>query len=90
MSSPKEFDESLDSLKSISGDSSWDEASTASEIDENEETDISSNAVKSTRKTPLHVIIERNRSQIRLNGGGISLNSVRPVQSPMGTDTSTR
>ena len=46
MSSRKEFDESLDSLKSISGDSSWDEASTASEIDENEETDISSNAVK--------------------------------------------
>ena len=36
MSSPKEFDESLDSLKYT-----WDEASTASETDENEETDIS-------------------------------------------------
>ena len=40
MSSPKEFDEFLDSIESVSENSSWDEALTTSEIDENEEINI--------------------------------------------------
>ena len=89
MSSPSEFGESLDSTESVSEDSSWDEATTSSEIDENEQTDISSSAVKSTRKTPLHGIRGRNSGRIRIRGGRIALNSIRPVQLPMRTDTGT-
>ena len=50
MPSPSEFDKSLDSTESVSEDRTWDEASTTSEIDENEKTNISSSAMKSTRK----------------------------------------
>ena len=41
MSSPGEFDESIDSMEYVSEDSSWDKAANSSEIDENEEIDVS-------------------------------------------------
>ena len=41
MSSPSEFDESIDSLEYVSEDSSWDKAANSSEIDENEKIDVS-------------------------------------------------
>ena len=56
MSSPSEFDEYSDSIEHVSEDSSWDEASIALEVDENEETEILLSAVKLTRKVPLHRI----------------------------------
>lgn len=40
MSSPSEFDGSLDSIKPLCEDSSWDEASTTSEIGKNEGDEI--------------------------------------------------
>ena len=41
MSPQSEFDESIDSMEYVSEDSSWDEAANSSEIDENEEIDVS-------------------------------------------------
>ena len=46
MSSRSKFDKISDSIESLSADSSCFEATTTSEKDENEETDISSSAVK--------------------------------------------
>lgn len=40
MSSPSEFDESIDSMEYVSEDSSWDEAANSSGIDENEKIDV--------------------------------------------------
>ena len=60
---------------------------TTSEI--NEETDISSSAVKSTRKILLHGFRRRGRDRIKVRGGRIALNSIRPLQSPMGADICT-
>ena len=69
MSSPSEFDEYSDSIEHVCEDSSWDEASIALEVDENEETEILLSAVKLTRKVPLHRIRGRHRVQSRVRGG---------------------
>ena len=85
MSSTSKFDKFSDSIESVSADSSQHEATTTSEMDENEETDISSSAVKSTRKTLLDGIRARGRGRIRFRGRKIALSSI--VQPPMGSNT---
>ena len=50
---------------------------------------ISLNAVKLTRKPPLHGIRGKDRVKIRIRGGTVALNSIRPVQLSVVTDTVT-